>query len=305
MTKKRIDNIIEKTIRLSSEERPELKEMTTIYKKFMRDNNIASKEDTDIFIYEKMYGILPNKKSEYIKIRFWRTGLHMPANREQANMFIKALGTDENTKKFLLMEYMDRCDRAFSKMQKDDNLYRERMNLMNNMIDEYLMKIHPSFLLEQSINQKNVRKSLRHIYYMDCHSLVGNHQNNKSCRMDSISYGTELLKNINLIGEIPRKTMIRHIIVMCRPFISREIIDKYLIGFGYAPLKPEHTLISGERFDYMIINIMELYSRECTGLSYSDCMRWLNEAFLYIDEVLVQRKNNSLRPIYYKALEIR
>lgn len=141
----------------------------------------------------------------------------------------------------------------------DSALYRERRTVMDGMIQEYLAKLHPMERRKYGIFSEDTLPSLRHIYFSQACEYIFRPAESGSQRirpMTSISYGSELLNNIKLLGEIPRKTMIRHILIMCIPFINERVISTYLSDFGYCPLDEEHTL-SALR-GYLLVDVLSL-----------------------------------------------
>lgn len=77
----------EETIRLAMEcmalqhgERPEVQWLKEKYQEFMRREGIGGKEEADKCIYRRMYGKEPVKQQDILKIRYWRTGRHLPVN---------------------------------------------------------------------------------------------------------------------------------------------------------------------------------------------------------------------------------
>lgn len=301
-----VKKILDDILLQSFDIRPEVQWLQKQYLLFMEENGLRTKKDADTFLYEKMYAALPEHDSQITKVRFWRTGHHVPSDRKQLLMFGKALGLDQDGLKYLLQVYADRSDLVFDASSADSAQYRERCQIMDALIQEYLDKLHPLERWEYGIATENPLSSLRHIYFSQVRKytcLSAESGSLPSSRIDSISYGSELLSNIRLCGEIPRKTMIRHILVMCIPFINERVVSIYLSAFGYCPLQAEHTLTGGERFDAMLLEILALYRDCCLHKSPEECRRWLLEAFRYADQYLCDRGQNRLRPFYFKALE--
>ena len=87
-----LKKILDDTILKSLDIRPEVKWLQKKYDLFMRQNGLTSKTEADTLLYEKMYAALPEKNSQITKLRLWRTGHHIPSDRNQSLMFGKALG---------------------------------------------------------------------------------------------------------------------------------------------------------------------------------------------------------------------
>ena len=286
--------------------RPEVLWLQKQYLLFMKESGLSTKRDSDAFLYEKMYAALPENNSQMTKIRFWRTGHHVPSDRKQLLMFGKALGLTGEDQQYLLQAYADRSDLVFDESSVGCVQYQKRREIMDELIQEYLGKLHPAEQWKYGILSKDPLPSLRHIYFSQACEYTfraGESDNQKISRMASISYGSELLNNIRLLGEIPRKTMIRHILIMCIPFINERVVSMYLSAFGYCPLDAGHTLIGGERFDAMLLGILALYQDCCLHKSPEECREWLQNAFRYTDQYLRIRGWHRLRPFYFKALE--
>lgn len=298
-------DILSQTLLLSAQKRPEILWLQNKYGSFMQKNQITQKTDADILIYEKMYAVLPQKASDLTKIRFWRNGQHIPVDRNQIKMFGKALDLDVSDSLYLINAYCDKSDYVFHKQDEENELYQQRIQTMHAMVEEYLIKLHPTRCIELGILSKNLDSSLRHIYYSDALKYISTGPNKlqtSANRLGSVSYGSELLRNLRLHGEIPRKTMLRHILLMSIPFINKQVFDDYLSAFGYLPLQENHTLTTGERLDYLLIQFLTLYEESCTGMDPESCINWLTEALIYIDFYMYAQKMPNLRPIYFKAL---
>lgn len=303
---KKLKIILDETLQKSLDVRPEVKWLQEKYDFFMRKNGLIFRMEADTLLYEKMYAALPERNSQMTKLRLWRTGHHIPSDRNQILMLGKALELNTQDQLYLMQVYADRSDRIFDTASTDTPDYQKRLKIMETMIQEYLIKLHPDELIQFKIFSGDAFPSLRHIYFNHaCGYTFRSAKNDihNISRLASISYGSELKKDVRLFGDIPRKTMIRHILIMCAPFINEQVINEYLTAFGYCCLHSEHTLIGGERFDDMLIRILDLYQDACQHKSPKECHKWLQTAFRYIDQYLRARGNNKLRPFYFKTLE--
>ena len=74
----------------------------------------------------------------------------------------------------------------------------------------------------------------------------------------SINYESEFSRQMKLLGEIPRKTMILHLLIFSMPFINRELMNKRLESFGYLHLDREHTQVDGSRLDQLLL-VLEIH----------------------------------------------
>ncbi|MDE6621348.1 MAG: hypothetical protein K2K74_12845 [Lachnospiraceae bacterium] len=81
----------------------------------------------------------------------------------------------------------------------------------------------------------------------------------------SVSYESELTKSFKLEGEIPRKTMLRHLLLLGMPFISHQVLNDGLMNLGYLPLTEGHTMITGEYLDVLLLFFLSLYEESCRG----------------------------------------
>lgn len=298
-----LNKYAEECVRLSKQERTEVLWLKNIYDRFRKEMGAINKQEADNLIYEKMYCVSPEKISETLKIRYWRNGQHVPSNREIGLEFSRALNMSQSEQKYFLQAYFDRTDVVFLDGE-DSTLYKERKKQMSNLVTEYLKKIHPEKLYQLKISSNAMENNIRHLYYTDALKYV-QIPNNPALQyhITSINYGSELSRNLQLLGEIPRTTMIRHLIILGMPFISKEIIDQRLVQFGYLPLTEEHSLVGGERLDWMIIRLLELYEAECRGEEPLHCCRWFQEACRILDKYFIQAGVENLRLMYFKSLK--
>ncbi len=214
-------------------ERPENRWLKARYEKFRQAMGMG-KAEADTFIYTKMYGGPPEKASDTLKIRYWRTGRHLPASREQCVAFGHAMELSDLEMAYLIQAYYDRSITVFEE-ESDLPAYQERRRQMEEMTREYLDKIHPVIRRRMYRFGNDLERSLRHLYftdakgYLDARSLE---ETEVERHITSVNYESEFSRQLKLLGEIPRKTMIRHIILFGMPFISRELLNERLQNFG-------------------------------------------------------------------------
>ncbi len=292
----------QETMQLSERERTEVIWLKGRYECFRKETGFMSRQETDNLIYEKMYGASPEKLSDTLKIRYWRTGRHVPASRETLLSFSRALNLTEVEERYLLQAYYDRADFVFANGE-NTSVYRERRMRMEEIIKEYFLKAHPEKLYHVKIFPEQIENNLRHLYYTDALRYVHapEYKSEKS-HLISVNYGTELNRNIKLIGEIPRITMIRHLIILGMPFLSRDIINQRLVQLGYLPLTEEHSMTGGERFDRLLLLLLELYEEKCHGKNPLECQIWFQEASKVLDAYFGTEGKEGFRFMNFKAL---
>lgn len=303
----RLIRLAEECLLREGKERPELVWLKGIYERFRADCGLLGKSEADSLIFEKMYSRAPEKASDVLKIRYWRTGRHVPADRTQLLSFGKALNMDCRELDYFVKAYYDKSRWVFGPGMEKSREYLTCRRFMDGMIEEYLSKIHPGRMLQLKISRIRLENNVRHLYYTDAlkyiHVDSQRIQKSLDCHITSINYGSELSRTLRLEGEIPRKTMIRHLFICKAPFINRVYMDTWLEEMGYLPLTEEHTLTGGESLDWLLIRLLELYEECCTGKEPEHCMRWLQNACRILDEFFEERGKNSLRFMYFKALK--
>ena len=119
-----LKKILDDTILKSLDMRPEVKWLQEKYDLFMQKNNLTSKMKTDELLYEKMYAALPERNSQMTKLRLWRTGHHIPSDRNQILMLGKALGLSGEDQQYLMQVYADRSDMIFDTASLDNAAYQ-------------------------------------------------------------------------------------------------------------------------------------------------------------------------------------
>ncbi len=305
--KEKLVCMAEECIRLSEEERPELVWLREIYERFRSGLGNPGKQEADSLLYERMYSSAPGRSSDTLKIRYWRTGRHVPVNREQCLLFGQALQMTDGELDYLIKNYYDRNDRSFEEEEQEDPVYQARKEQMDTLVMEYLKKIHPGRRIQMRIAKSMLENNIRHLYYMDAMKYISVRSQRIRLSMDShitrINYGSELGRSLRLIGEIPRKTILRHLFILGMPYLNRSLMDERLTVFGYVPLCEDHTLVGGERLDWLLIRLLELYETVCRGLEPEQCSRWFQDACRVLDRYFEKNGKNSLRFMYFKALK--
>lgn len=299
-----IIKIAKKAMEASGYEREEVRWLQERYLHFCQENHIDKKADADQLLFEKMYAGAPASPAALTKIRFWRTGKHIPANREQASLFAKALNLDEADATYFWQAYLDKSDLVFEKEEDQTSVYRERLAYFEELIREYILKIHPVKRMELGIKDAPLQSQLRHLYFMDTRQYLFSPEQSKTSAspLVSVNYYSEFNRNMKLLGEIPRKTMIRHLIIFMMPFLTVDRLNEALIFLGYLPLSANHRLTTGEALDFLIQQFLLLYEKNCRGCSPEECMDWFLQASRTLDGYLREKNCTNLRFLYFKAL---
>ena len=287
-------------------ERPEKRWMEQVYDRFRAENGQLGKAEADQLIFREMYAAEPEKGSDTLKIRYWRTGRHLPVSREQCLLFGKALQLSEEERRFLIQGYCDRCDRVFEAVTQDA-AYQERRALLQELAGEYLDKVHPALKRQLYHSGEDLAHSLRHLYNTDAKGYIrcreGEYSAQVGRHISSLNYMSEFGRQMKLLGEIPRKTMIRHLMIFASPFVNEEWLSRWLIQFGYLGLDKDHTQVDGSRLDRLLLGYLKLYRECCAGSEPAQCQNWLRQASRFLDDYLEKQGNTSLRLFYFKALK--
>lgn len=271
---------------------------------------IKSRAEMDQLIYEKMYARAP-KKTETTKIRYWRTGHHLPIRREEALVFAKVLQMDQQEINYFLQACMEKSDLIFEEPPEPEHVfysqYKKRTMLMENMIAEYIAFVPPARMFQLDIPYENLDAYARHLYCIDalsatvfasgCHrkEIVENH-------LSSSNYESEFLRIRKLLGEIPRRTMLRQIFLLGIPYLNRRLVDERLCALGYLPLTEGHTSQRGALVDDLVIGLLKLYEDSCTGLDPLTCRHWIFEQLSILDQYLLDCKKEEYRFLYFRIL---
>ena len=109
---------------------------------------------------------------------------------------------------------------------------------------------------------------------------------------------------MQLRGEIPRKVFIRHLLILGLPELTLEKLDEQLQFFGYLGIDEEHTMVRGERLDWLLIRIFEMYEELLGKYEREVCLRWFQKTCRMLDRVFREEGHPRLRFMYFKALKV-
>ena len=175
---------------------------------------------------------------------------------------------------------------------------------MEQQVKEYLIKITPEVRMKYKISEKQLQHNMRHLYYTDALRYIGANKSLSENRrhITSVNYGSELTRILTLTGEIPRKTMIRHLIILGMPYMNCRILSNRLSELGYQELEETHTTTDGYYLDWLLIQLFKIYDEECRGKVPEYCLQWFQQACRILDEYFGKKKEKTLRFMYFKAL---
>lgn len=283
--------------RESCAERPELTWLKKSYEALRKKYGLE-KAAMDALLYERIFGAPPSKPSDTIKIRYWRTGQHYPVSRELCAAFAHALELNEEERLLLLLSWMDKSADLYTEPPSgDDDCYRRRLEKLSSMISGYF---HSRFPDKKTFSFG----AFRHCYYLDALKYVHPEDCPIICQKNihSINYDSELKRTLMLLGEIPRKTMLRHLILLNLPELTVNGLSEDLQLFGYLPLNAEHTLTGGERLDRLVIESVRFYEiiREKYGSAKASV--WFLKVWQELDAYFISKKKSGFRLFYFKSL---
>lgn len=271
---------------------------------------VRSREELDRLIFERMYARAP-VRSETVKIRYWRTGQHLPLNRQAALDFARALELDAGETVYFIKACMDKSDRVFNVPPEPGEeacpLYRRRRQIMEDMLREYIDQVPPTRMIQLDIPYKNLANYARHLYCLDAMCATALSAESRrlevaESHLSSNNYESEFLRTQKLLGEIPRRTILRHIILLGMPYLNLHIMNERLEGLGYLPLTPGHTSPQGASVDDLVMGLLEYYEIACTGKDPLDCRRWLLERLSWLDRYVLEHGREEYRFMYFRVL---
>lgn len=298
---------LEQTLVLCTAPETESREIAWIRERFedtARSQNLRRRGQLDRLVFERLYGRSPEKSTEQLPIRYWRTGRHKPQSRELCLALGQALDLEKAEIPFLLQGYYDSVDRVFAPADREDPVYRRRREYLARLEAQYLAMAHPLVLEQLRIPWEKAENYLRHYYVQDARQYVeAKNKVDGACHLNSANYVNEFQHLRFLMGEIPRKTMLRHLFLLLAPFVSREALDQGLTTLGYLPLDACHESRFGERTDILVLKLLERYRQECVGKAPADCQSWLRRTCRIMDSFLQYHGHPELRFLYFKTLD--
>ena len=296
--------LAEECIRRSREVRPELDQLNQLYERQKGRYGIFRKADFDRVLAEKMYQDAASE-SAILKIRYWRTGRHVPANREQVLRFGQALDLGAEEQNWLIRSWADKCDSVFMKSDTKASLYVYRKKAVDGYAREFLDKITPERMFLANVSADNMLPYLRHLYFIEAmdYTAAGESAALPGTHSTSVNYDAEFRRHMNLFGEIPRTAMIRHLFLFGAPFLTADLLSERLEQLGYLPLQEDHTGTRGERTDWLIIRLLDHYKEACEGKDPEVCTLWLKRVCREMDYTFVSRGKGALCFLQFKALK--
>lgn len=219
----------------------------------------------------------------------------------------KALDLSDAEMDFLIQWYYDRNLAVYSSPREDSKDYQEKLNHMKKLEDAYLKKITADKLEKLNIYPGKVAHYFRHLYFTDAFNYVHTQKISPEIlakHITSTRYDSEFTRQMHLLGEIPRKTMIRHLLILGLPEITLKELNNRLLIFGYLPLTPEHTTLHGAALDDLIIQLMKLYEAQCASYLPAKKLLWFQKACRILDKQFIQANADELRFMHFKSLDL-
>lgn len=301
-------SLAKRCISLGEMKRPELAWVRNRHESIQKKYNLKNKTETDRFLYERMYGHAPEKATEFLKIRYWRTGKYVPGSRKNCLLFGKALELSEDEIRFMLKGYCDRCEDIYVGAESQQNLkYRKRRKYLEEIIEKYVSNVSSERMESLHVPAKKADLFFRHLYFTDAFHYVkplDKIEPDMSKHITSYRYQSEFVRQMQLYGEIPRKVFIRHLLILGLPDLTRKKLSGQLEFFGYCGLDEDHTMVRGDRLDWLLIQIFDRYEELLGRKDREVCLKWFQEACRTLDRVFWEEGYPRLRFMHFKALKM-
>lgn len=284
-------------LQLSHEERPEQVKLKAIYEKKRMAYGL-NKGDMDRLLFERIFHCMPESEADVLRIRYWRTGQHYPINHATALAFARALELTEEESLWMIQSWLDKRDLDGKMLAENAELHRKRCLRLQHLAREYLFR---------KIKTKAFTfNRFRHCYFLDALKYTKPGRVTPQLlkgTINSINYDSELKRSMRLSGEIPRRTMLRHLILLNMPELSLENIQEQLVFFGYLPLKAQHTLTDGAYCDCIVIEMLRFHEWLRASVGQERAEKWFCSCYRKLDIYFAQEGKNAYRFLYFKALE--
>ena len=308
-----MESIVAKCIALGAEPSFEDLWIQKMFDRITVKYGLPGRMETDLFISHRLGR---NDSSTQLKVRYWRTRQHLPGNREQCIQLGKALELSDEEMVILLQRYYDSSDCEFRRdyaeqeqrwIRSDQHpLYHSRQSFVNDTLERYMQKLSDKAHQAISPSRAPISNYARHLYcidalnYIHCPSPVS--QERRSKHLTSSSFASEFSRSLRLLGNIPRKTMLRYLFLFYGAEISRSRLDEALTRLGYLPLDASHAMPGGQRLDFLILALLERYERECAQADMIQRQHWLYIHCQALDKTLQIMNQHNLRFLYFKGL---
>ena len=304
----KIRTLAKDCVKASQGERPEVRRLKNIYEELRKAKGL-SRADMDALIYRRIYEKEPERASSTLKIRYWRTGHHVPVNRNTALAFTKALELPDQDSSWFLAAWLDKSLECYPEEPPRQNLvYWRRRRRLEDLAFEYLTRMSerpPTHLNGIRLLEGGPLSNLRHLYYVDPLQYICQEPSSSfwEKHIYSIRYDMELKRSLKLLGEIPRKTMIRHLIILGLPDLNTAWMNEQLSFFGYLPLNPDHTLTGGEYLDRLLLGILSAYEDLKRKNGPESARLWFLNGYRKLDTYFIRNQKSGFRFMYFKSLE--
>ena len=246
---------LEKVLALCTASKQESQERIWIRERFedvARSQHLSGRGALDRLVFERLYGRQPEKSTEQLPIRYWRTGRHKPQSREQCLALGRALELEKAEITFLLQSYYDSVDRVFAPADRENPVYRRRREYLARLEEQYLAMAHPLVLEQLRIPWEKAGNYLRHYYVQDARQYVeAKNKVDGACHLNSANYVNEFQHLRFLMGgertdilvlkllERYRQECVGKAPVDCQSWLRRtcRIMDGFLQYRGHPELR--------------------------------------------------------------------
>ena len=149
-------------------------------------------------------------------------------------------------------------------------------------------------------------ENLRYIYCSQALGYLGSRIRGNigefRSHLDTRGYEYQFNREMKLIGEISRNSMIRHLLILGMPFVNRSRMNEWLTAFGYTPLRKTHRQPGGAATDLLVLGMLEQYEHECTGREPLSCIEWFRQMAVFLDDALETNGCAAANPFRFKHM---
>ena len=137
----KIRTLAKECVKASQGERPEVRRLKNIYEELRKAKGLSRAAWTRL-IYQRIYGKEPERTSSTLKIRYWRTGHHIPVNRDTALAFARALELPSRDTSWFLTAWLGQVPGILSEAPpRQDLLYWQRRRRLEDLASGYLERM--------------------------------------------------------------------------------------------------------------------------------------------------------------------